>query len=365
MRSWLGRAAFLGRAGWLGLAIAFGVVARSSPAWAEGKSVEQASAAEKASAQAKFKEASAHFRASRWNEAILGFRESYDIVKSPNSYVMLGRAQRKAGRLVEAHETLQQAADEARALASRMPKYNQAARTADAELAEIKPELALLSVDAPAEDGLSLSVDGRRIPQNRWKSIPVMPGKVEVVLSAADGREARRTIDAVASREQPVKLELSAPAEPAGTGAAAAAGTPPPQVLPSRSEDEPPVEDRGTGHPLRPYAYVAAGVGALGIATFVVAGSMARSTENDLEANCPANRCPRGLEDKVDEGRTQQTVANIGLAVGIIGAATAVTLFVSDRSSPSAESARRKSKSGARLELGGSPKALFLRGVFE
>ena len=214
MRSWLGRAAFLGRAGWLGLGIALGVAAHSLPAWADGKTVEAASAAEKARAQAKFREASAHFRAARWDEAIHGFRESYEIVKSPNTYVMLGRALRKAGRLVEAYETLRQAAEDAHALASRIPKYNQAAKTAEVELAEIRTDLALVNVEVTPADGLVLSVAGRQIPDDRWKSIPVMPGKVEVVVKAPDGREARRVIDAVASREHPVTLELPEPAAP-------------------------------------------------------------------------------------------------------------------------------------------------------
>src|SRR5262245_34691277 len=274
MRSWLGRAAFLGRAGWLGLGVVLGVLSHSAPVLAEGKAVEQASAAERASAQVKFRQASAAFRASRWDEAIAGFRESYEIVKSPNTYVMLGRAQRKAGQLVEAFETLQQAADDARALAQRMPKYEQATKTAQLELSELQAELALVRVEVAPSDQLSLSVAGRTIPQERWKSIPVRPGSVEIVVKAPDGREARRVIDAVASREHPVTLELPAPAESASAEPAATAGTapatPPPEALPSPPPDEntPAPDTRGADHRLRPYAYVAAGVGAIGLLTF-------------------------------------------------------------------------------------------------
>jgi hypothetical protein len=57
---------------------------------------------------------------------------------------------------------------------------------------------------------------------------------------------------------------------------------------------------------------------------------MANSTYSDLEEKC-AGPCPADSQDdldQIDSGRTQQTLANVGLVVGIVGIGAGVTLFV-------------------------------------
>src|SRR4029079_7492617 len=133
-----------------------------------------------------------------------------------------------------------------------------------------------------------------------------------------------------------------------------------PEVLPPGPSTTEVTVDKGpqTG-PLRPLAFMAAGIGVVGLATFAIAGSMARSTENDLESSCPNDHCPGDLTSKADEGRTQQTVANIGLAGGLLGAATSITLFVLDGHSEETHSARQR-----KIKLVASPWAAALRGAF-
>ena len=122
----------------------------------------------------------------------------------------------------------------------------------------------------------------------------------------------------------------------------------------------PPAEPEPGASSLRPYAYVAGGAALAGLATFTVFGLMAGSTHSDLESACGAGPCPRGLEDDISAGRTQQTVANIGLVVFGIGAAAAVTLFVISspkRSSPSGSAASPRVRvvtRGASLALQGT-----------
>jgi hypothetical protein len=83
---------------------------------------------------------------------------------------------------------------------------------------------------------------------------------------------------------------------------------------------------------LRPYAYVAGGVGVAGLATFAIFGLMANSTFSDLQKACPPAQggCPPGANKsgEISSGQTQQTVANIGLVAGLVGAAAGVTLFI-------------------------------------
>jgi hypothetical protein len=87
-------------------------------------------------------------------------------------------------------------------------------------------------------------------------------------------------------------------------------------------------KDSGDGPDLRTYAYIAGGVGAAGLITFGVFGAMASSRYSTVKDECGARPCPESKRDLVEGGQTFQTVANIGLVVGIIGAGAGVTLFL-------------------------------------
>ena len=48
---------------------------------------------------------------------------------------------------------------------------------------------------------------------------------------------------------------------------------------------------------------------------------MARSTYNDSNSACHGGPCPSDKDGEISSGKTQQTVANVALAVGVVGAA--------------------------------------------
>ena len=95
------------------------------------------------------------------------------------------------------------------------------------------------------------------------------------------------------------------------------------------------------GVPLRTWAYVAGGVGVAGIATFALFGAMALSSHHDLQTACGAGPCPPSKADEISSGRTKETIANVGLAFGIVGLAAGTTLFVISlkKESPSSSAA--------------------------
>jgi hypothetical protein len=75
-------------------------------------------------------------------------------------------------------------------------------------------------------------------------------------------------------------------------------------------------------------AYIAGGVGVIGFATFAIFGEMAQSTYNDLQNACGGGPCPPSKSDEISSGKSKQLIANVGLAVGIVGVAAGATLFV-------------------------------------
>ena len=80
--------------------------------------------------------------------------------------------------------------------------------------------------------------------------------------------------------------------------------------------------------PLRIGAIAAAGVGVVGMVLFAVQGSASNATYDDLKEKCNGGPCPQEFAADIDKGRTQQTVANIGLGLGIVGLGAGAALFV-------------------------------------
>jgi hypothetical protein len=111
----------------------------------------------------------------------------------------------------------------------------------------------------------------------------------------------------------------------------------------------------------RTLAYIAGGVGVAGLLTFAIFGSMNNSKFSDLEEQCPNQVCPTRLEDDADTGQTYQTIANVGLFVGVIGLATGgVFYYLSTKEKAPEASARRST--APRIGLG--PRGVTVSGRF-
>jgi hypothetical protein len=122
-----------------------------------------------------------------------------------------------------------------------------------------------------------------------------------------------------------VELTLSVQGSPPAPAAA-----PPPAGEPASAP--PPTADSVaiTHEPtsLRPYAYAATAVGVVGLGAFGVFGLSSKKTHDELLAACPGGQCQSDEADRIDRGKQQQLLANIGLGVGLAGLGAAVTLFL-------------------------------------
>jgi len=104
-------------------------------------------------------------------------------------------------------------------------------------------------------------------------------------------------------------------------------------------------------------AFAAGGVAVAGLVTFLVAGALANGTYSDLEKACGSGPCPPGREGDISTGQTQQTLANIGLAVFAVAGATSVTLFVLG-------APKKNSTTAAQARLTAGPSFVGLQGGF-
>lgn len=289
-------------------------VAASPPVLGAGAQVGEATRQQRSEAGKVFRQGDDHYDAGRLDEALAAYRQSYDIVASPNSRLMIARSLRGLGRLGEAYAEMQAVLEDARQLAKKRRSYKSTVEAAETELKEIEALVGFVSFEL--KPGTTLRVNERELADTK-EAIPLPAGALKVDAShagetrsatlqlAAGARETLRWDD---MKPPPTEQEPAArEAEPGGEGEVAL------------SSDDPP--------PFTTLALVSGGVGVLGLVSFAVFGSLNNSTFSDLEDKCSNKRCPPNLKGDADTGQTYQTIANVSLVVGLVGLGAAATFF--------------------------------------
>jgi hypothetical protein len=299
------------------VAATLGIALALAPAVAHADGVLPAVATpvQREQAQARFARGKDLLGKKDYDGALVEFRASHEIVASPNTRLEIARCLRQKGRMVAAYAELGRTAVEAKELVVQDNRYQRALDSATAERAEIEPQLGFVSLTIEnATDDTHVTVGGEEIRRAAWSEpAPTVAGSTEVVVTTPGHAPVTKTLTVAAGHREAVTVDaLSGP--PVGGPA-----TPPP---------EPPLPQSNSSAQLRPWAYVAGGVGAAGLLTFAIGGAMAHSTYNDLNSACHGGPCPADKTGEISSGKTQQTIANVGLAIGILGVAAGATLFV-------------------------------------
>jgi len=256
-----------------------------------------------ATAKAKFDKGKTLFAAKNFADALVEFRASYSLVKSPNSHFFIANCLRDLGRLSEAYVEYDRVAVEARAAGE---QYAGAVDAATAERDAITPKIVLVNVTTPnAPADATVSVGGMDVTSDlAGKPVPAMPGSIEVKLSASGKTPVTQTVTGAAGETKSVTIEFAAE---------------------SSSSDN--TSSGGKFFtPMRIGAIAAAGVGVGGMILFAVEGSASNATFDRLKERC-GGPCPQEFAADVDNGKTQQLLANVGLGVGIVGLGVGATLF--------------------------------------
>jgi hypothetical protein len=295
------------------------LLAQTSPARADGVLPAAATPVQREQAQGRFLRGKDLMAKKKYDEALVELRASHDIVTSPNTRLQIARCLLVMGRMIDAYAELGRTAVEAKELTGEDNRYQRAYDAATAERAEIEPKLGFVSltIDNPS-DGTQVTVGGEEIRRAAWSEpAPVQAGATELVVVTPGHDPIKRTVTVAAGERTSLTID-------ARSGAAEAVA-PTPAPLPLAQPAPSPTHG---GSWMRTGAYVAGGVGVVGLATFAIFGVMARSTYDDLNGACGGGPCSADKADEISSGRTKQTVANIGLAFGIVGAAAGATLFV-------------------------------------
>jgi hypothetical protein len=290
---------------------------------------DEASDEQKKRAQDAFQAGDAAFDQLSYEAALGHFRDSYDAVASPNSRLMIARCLLELGRLDEAYDEFSGVAGDA----EDNDAYEAAGVTAEKERAAVLNRLAWLTVElGDVPTGSRIDIGGRsRSPDSLSEPVALTPGHTKIEAVAPNGKVAKADIYVAAGRKAMVTLAL---------GETVTVGTPPPPGEEEEEEPElepvettppptPPVQEEGAN--LKPWAFVAGGIGLAGGGAFAAFGILSTNHYNDLEDACAEDgSCPTDSQKDIDNGKQYQLFANIGLGVGIAGVATSALLFILD-----------------------------------
>jgi PEGA domain len=282
--------------------------------------------------------------------AIEKLSRAESLYHAPSILGRLGECQVQVGQIVAGTENLNRVVREQ--LAATAPKaFRDAQERAKGVLNTALPKIARLTVRVdPADAKPQVTVAGTAIPPALiGVERPTDPGTHEIVVSAPGYLEQKTSVTLAegATQEIAVKLEkdpnATAVAAPPPTAAAAVVTTgptaPPSDTGPKKSNT---------------LAYVALGVGGVGLVVGGITGFLALGKKGDLKG-CVDTKCPTSQKDTLDGAKSMATVSTVGFAVGFVGVGVGVVLLLTGNNSSHAslsasKVAKRDSFHGVHVE---------------
>ncbi|HMI89077.1 MAG TPA: tetratricopeptide repeat protein [Polyangiaceae bacterium] len=268
-----------------------------------------------ATAEAKFNAALRLFKAGKMADALPVFREIAEGNGSPNARLYIGHCLQQLGKYVEAHKAFTAVVKQTTQRGD--TKYEPTREAALAQLGLLEPRIAKVVVslvEVPA--GLAVTLDGATVEEKDLGSpVVVEPGAHKIEGTATDMAPVRREISVEPGESKTTILTFKK---------LEAAPAPSPSEAPPKPESAP-----SQPFPLRTVGLVAGGVGVAGLTVFTVAGLMAKSTFNRMSDECGASGCSDAAQlGEIDKGRSQQTLANVGIVVGLVGLSAGAALVI-------------------------------------
>lgn len=300
-----------------------------STRWA---SAEDASAAETAAARALAVDGLKLAQSGNCAEALPKLERAEKLYHAPVVASRLGECYVSVGRLVEGTEILRKLLREPQS-GEPTPALVKALERAQKALDAAKPKIAGLTVKVAAVADLTVKVDGNGLASALLDTeIPSDPGEHTVEASAPGFLKASTRISVSEGERKTVTLTLTRdPNAPLVPVAAPAAGG---SVVPSPAPAAPssaPSADRSTpdssGPPNRTAAYVAFGLGAVGVGAGSVLGIMTMNQHKELQSTCPGDMCPKAQQQDLDDAKRLGNFSTIAFGVGAAGLVLGTVLF--------------------------------------
>lgn len=241
----------------------------------------------------------------QYAEALDALEQSYALVASPNSSLLIARCLRELKRHADAVRRYELAEAEARQRVEQgEPRYVPTAEAASREAKALRGALGTVSLvvtGAPAGSIIEMNGAKTRLPETGRLTLLSPPGEVAITLRPPSGEPIART--ALVEKGADVSVEIAAA----------------PVMTPPREKRDEALSQKPSRPWALPAALAAGGVGLAGAAMFLGFGVSSQSTFDRLKEEC-GTKCG-ARRDEVEAGQREQTAANVGLALGAIGIA--------------------------------------------
>lgn len=272
------------------------------------------------------------FNAGDFETALSLFRKAYELYPAPTVVLYEARTLEKMGLLIEAVDAY------ARTTRTEVPEgapaqFAEAIATARSEGDALRSRIPVLVVEvrgvSSTDPRLGVSLNGRPLSVDQLaRALSVNPGTYRVAGSMGGERNTTTEVTLVPGQTRRVVLNMTPePSDP--LAAEAALAVPAGVESPSAARRGPPA-----------LAYIAGGVGVIGIGAGVVTGILANNKYDEAERHCGEDqRCPVGSPglDAADAFRTWRLASSVSYGVGAAGIAAGVVLWLTASDSSESE----------------------------
>jgi hypothetical protein len=211
----------------------------------------------------------------------------------------------KLGHLIEAADHLK------KVLESKKLSFAQRAR-AKSQLKSLEKRTPTISFDVPKGFGGSVTLDDKKLSSAELGApVPANPGKHQVRAEAEGMKPYSESIELAEKDKKTLSVLLEPIKEEAPSD--------------SPPEKDAPKKASGGGKTL---AYVALGVGIVGVGVGAFMGLQAKSTKDEIDGKCRSGVCSESERDLYDKGKTQANISTAGFIVGAVGIGVGTVLLL-------------------------------------
>ncbi len=267
-----------------------------------------------ATAEALFNKGVAEIKLGNYKEACPAIAESQKLDPRPGTQFTLAECLARAGKSASAFVAFEDFLRTVHAFpAAQQSRYADRVKVAEGKKAELKPTIPELTIVLPkgAPSGMKITRDGMEVTGPMMGlSLPVDPGVHRVIVELPGKPRSDENIELSPGEHRTLEVLLPGEKRKGVDGAG-----------PDKSEGKP-----GTSRAIGTYS--ALGIGAAGLVMGGITGGLALSDKRAADKQCPQFACTAGGLDAVDHGRTMARLSTVGFAVGGVGIAAGVILFL-------------------------------------
>jgi hypothetical protein len=213
------------------------------------------------------------------------------------------------------------------------PAFKNALEAAKNEVGAVSARVAGVVIDVTGCDNPKVTIDDAPVPSavlGIRRSVD--PGSHTVKATADGCNSAEQKFTVADGKEQTVslKLEKSATAAPPVVAPVPSTAQPsnnPPAATPPANDTGVKVDTKG-GSSNKTLAFVAFGVGGVGLLVGGITGAIAMGKKSDLDKACKGSVCGADQQSNVDSYHTMGTLSTVGFIAAGVGAAAGIILLV-------------------------------------